>query len=129
MSHIYQTTPLLHVPELEKALDLFTRVLGFDIKYRAGDYAYLERGEAGLRILEEPGRELPAPGDKTRLTVYFDVSDVDELYSELLPALSTLPPGDVHAPIDQPWNQREFHVRLPDGQWMAFGQPFKPARV
>jgi hypothetical protein len=47
------------------------------------------------------------------------------LYAELLPELSTLPPEDVREPADKTWNQREFLVRLPDGQWLAFGQPVR----
>ncbi len=86
------------------------------------NYAYLECGAAAVRILEEAGRAAPAQG-QARITVYIDVRDVDALYAELLPELSTLPAGDVHGPIDEPWDQRELHVRLPDGHWLAFGQP------
>ena len=124
MPHILQITPFLHVPDLAKALDLLTRVLRFEVKYREANYAYLENGEAAIRMLEEPGRAEPARG-QARMTVYIDVRDVDALYAELLTGLRTLPQGDVHAPIDQTWNQREFHVRLPDGHWMAFGQPIR----
>ncbi len=56
-----------------------------------------------------------------------DARDVDVLYAELLGEPSTLPPGDVEPPMDKPWDQREFHVRLPDGNWLAFGQPVRPA--
>jgi hypothetical protein len=40
----------------------------------------------------------------------------------LASGLATLPKGDVEPPTDQPWKQRELQVRLPDGQWLAFGQ-------
>jgi hypothetical protein len=126
LSNIQQVTPFLHVPSLVDALDLFTRVLRFEVKFRQTNFAYLESGEAALRILEEAGRAAPALGE-ARMTVYIDVRDVDALYTELLPELETLPADHVHAPIDQEWNQREFHVRLPDGHWMAFGQPVRPS--
>lgn len=126
MSNVQQITPFLHVPNLAKALDLFTRILCFEVKFRMRDYAYLACDGAAIRILEEPSRALPSPGEKLRMTVYIDVRDVHGLYAELLPGLSTLPAGDVHAPMDEPWDQREFHVRLPDGQWLAFGQPVGP---
>ncbi|MFN8179803.1 MAG: VOC family protein [bacterium] len=126
MSNIVQITPLLHVPDLARALDFFSRVLRFEVRFRVSGYAYLENGEAAVRILEERGRATPVRG-QVCVTVYIDVRDVDALYAELLPALSTLPEGDVHAPIDQPWNQRELQVRMPDGHWLAFGQPVRPA--
>lgn len=128
MPAIQQVTPFLHVPDLAEALDRLTRVLGFEIKFSVSGYAYLVCGNAALRVLEEPGRRPPAQG-AARTTVYIDVREVDTLYAELLPRLSTLPEGDVHAPIDQPWNQREFLVRLPDGHWLAYGQPMTPSPI
>jgi catechol 2,3-dioxygenase-like lactoylglutathione lyase family enzyme len=119
---LFQITPFLHVPDLARALDFFTRVLRFEVKFAHADYAYLEWGPLSIRLLEEPQRQL-VPGDRLRLTIYIDVRDVDALYAELLPGLQTLPAGDVHGPMDEPWHQRELHVRLPDGQWLAFGMP------
>jgi catechol 2,3-dioxygenase-like lactoylglutathione lyase family enzyme len=111
---------------MEQALDLFTRVLGFEVLYAEANYRYLTWGPVPLRVLEEPGRPGPA-GGKARISVYIDVNDVDTLYAELQPGLATLPEGDVHGPMDEPWNQRELHVRLPDGDWLAFGQPIRIA--
>jgi Glyoxalase/Bleomycin resistance protein/Dioxygenase superfamily len=122
MPKLLQATPFLHVPDLERALDLFTRVLRFDVKYRLSEYAYVAREGAAIRIIEEPGRNLHLE-EKVRMIVYIDVVDVDALYSELLTELTTLPAGDVEPPTDQPWGQRELLVRLPDRQWLAFGQP------
>lgn len=56
------------------------------------------------------------------MTVYVDMNDIDGLYASLKPRLDTLPAGDVDPPRDKPWKQREFMVRLPDGDWIAFGQ-------
>ena len=125
MANIQEITPFLHVPNLSQALDLFTRVLRFEVRFSMSNYAYLECGEAAVRILEEPGRVAPMQGE-SRMTVYIDVRDVDALYAELLPELRTLQDGDVQAPMDQSWGQREFHVRLPDGHWLAYGQPSRP---
>jgi catechol 2,3-dioxygenase-like lactoylglutathione lyase family enzyme len=124
VTNLLQATPFLHVPDLPRALDWFTRVLRFEIRYRAQGYAYLEREGAAIRVLEEPDRALPA-GDRLRITVYIDVRDVDALHTELRSELATLPSEDVHGPTDEPWGQRELHVRLPDGQWLAFGQPIR----
>jgi len=127
MSSLRQITPFLHVPDLEKALDFFTRVLRFEVRFRLRDYAYLDRGPAAFRMLEERGKARASAGAGARVTVYIDVHDVDALYAELLPELATLPPGDVQAPRDQSWGQREFQVRLPDGHWLGFGQPVNPS--
>ena len=125
MKEIVRITPFLHVPDMARALDHLTRVLRFEIKFSMSGYTHLEWGGAALRVLEEPGLR-PAPPDAARMSVYIDVRDVDALYRELLPSLATLPEGHVRAPIDQPWNQREFHVRLPDGHWLAYGHTIAP---
>ena len=120
MGELHQITPFLHVPDLAKALHLLTEILDFEVKFRVPDYAYLEWECTALRLLEERGRKLPGPGEP-RMTVYLDVPDLDALWARLRPGLATLPTEDVMPPRNQPWNQREFHVRLPDGHWLAFG--------
>jgi catechol 2,3-dioxygenase-like lactoylglutathione lyase family enzyme len=124
MSKVHQITPMLHVPSLEKALHLLCDTLAFEVKYREPGYAYLELQDSGLRVLEEPGRST-TPDGKARMTVYVDVSDVDQLYELLRFKLDKLEKGMVEAPRDKPWRQREFMVKLPDGDWIAFGQAVK----
>ena len=120
MTKIHQITPFLHVPDLRAALVFFCEVLGFERRFQEADYAYLELAGCGLRLLEEPGRKLLADG-KARVTVYVDVADVDALHARLAPALAGLPPHCVEPLTDQPWRQREFQVRMPDGDWLTFG--------
>jgi hypothetical protein len=116
---------------MEAALDLLTRVLPFEVLYTEANYRYLQWGPAGLRVLEEPGRAGPGPGSPhghhARMTVYIDVDDVDEVYQALHERLATLPNADRRPPRDQTWKQREIHVRLPDGDWLAIGAPVRPA--
>jgi len=63
--------------------------------------------------------------DSNAQTLDADVPDVDALYARLRPRLERLPAADVEPPLDKPWNQREFQVRLPDGDWLTFGQPVR----
>ena len=121
MSNIIQVTPFMLVPDLQKALDFMTEVLGFSVFVRMRDYAYLSREGAGLRMMEAgPGNPFQ-PGTR-RFAYYFDCRDVDALYAELKPKLDSLPPGDVHGPADKPYMQRELLVLAPDGNLIAFGQ-------
>ena len=120
MDKIYQITPFLHVPNMDDALRFFCDLLTFKLKYRHNDYAYVELESCGLRLLEEPTRKLQAEG-KARVTVYIDVADIDALHSRLAPALASLPLGRVEPLKDMPYGQREFQVRMPDGDWLNFG--------
>lgn len=119
MSNFYQVTPFMHVPDLQKALDFFTGVLGFTVPFHQDNYAYIQRETVAFRLLEaEPGCAPTAHGG---FAYYIDVRDVDALYAELRPKLDALPPGDVHGPADKSYNQRELLVRAPDGNLIAFG--------
>lgn len=117
---VHQITPFLHVPDLEQALAFFCGRLGFELGHRESNYAYLALAGCGLRLLEEPSRVPPAEGP-ARVSVYIDVADIDAFYDDLRPSLAALPSAWVQPLVDQPWGQREFQVRMPDGDWLTFG--------
>jgi catechol 2,3-dioxygenase-like lactoylglutathione lyase family enzyme len=123
MSNFIQVTPFMHVEDLDRALDFFTNILGFEARFRDGNYAYVHRETAGFRILEQTGADGAPPGNR-RFAYYIDVRDVDQLYAELKPKLDTLPKRDVYGPVNQTYGQRELLVLAPDGNLIAFGQAF-----
>jgi catechol 2,3-dioxygenase-like lactoylglutathione lyase family enzyme len=127
MTQFEQVTPFLHVPDLQKALDFFTDILGFTVPYRQDGYAYIHRETVGFRLLE--AEEDQAAAGRRRFAYYIDVRDVDALYAELKAKLDTLPPGDVHGPADKPYGQRELLVLAPDGELIVFGMEVRPAEV
>ena len=116
-----QITPFMHVADLDAALTFFTEVLDFRCLYRVGGYAYVDREGAGLRILEhDDPSELGTP--HCGFAYYIDVRDLDVVVQQLGPRLAALPPGDVHGPVDQEYNQRELLIRAPDGNLVVLGQ-------
>lgn len=70
-------------------------------------------------MLAEPTRKLVA-GGKARVTVCIDVAD--GLYASSA-ALATLPSDRVEPLKNMPYHQREFQVRMPDGDWLTFTAP------
>jgi len=127
MSNFIQITPFMNIDDIDRAVSFFTDVLGFKTLLRYPEYAYLERESVGFRILEQKGREGAPPGNR-RYAYYIDVRDIDQLYAELKPKLDTLPKGDVHGPVNQPYGQRELLVLAPDGNLLAFGQAIQEAK-
>ena len=121
MSNFVQITPFIHVPDIEAAITFFGDVLGFELQFRMGEYAYMRRETVGVRLLQEQAPASAAPGDR-RFAYYIDVRDVDALYTELKPKLDRLPHGDVFGPVNQTYGQRELLVLAPDGALIAFGQ-------
>jgi catechol 2,3-dioxygenase-like lactoylglutathione lyase family enzyme len=124
MSNFLQITPFIHVPDLDAAISFFEDLLGFRTRVKGGGYAYVEREEIGIRLLQNHGEDGAPPGNR-RFAYYIDVRDVDALHAELKPKLDALPAGDVHGPADKPYGQRELLVLAPDGNLIAFGQAIR----
>jgi catechol 2,3-dioxygenase-like lactoylglutathione lyase family enzyme len=124
MKNFVQITPFMHVEDMAPALSFFTDILGFAVLHRVSNYAYVERENVGVRILETKGADGAPPGNR-RFCYYIDVRDVDALYRELKPKLDTLPKENVRAPMDQRYGQRELLILAPDGNTFAFGQAIK----
>ncbi len=123
-----QVTPFVHVDDLDAAVAFCTAVLGFRVVVRHSNYAYVSRERIALRLLGEPGRPR-AEGRERRLTVYVDCADVDAVAAEVTAHRAQWPSLETEGPDDAVYGQREFHVRLPDGHWLAFGQPVRVAEV
>jgi catechol 2,3-dioxygenase-like lactoylglutathione lyase family enzyme len=121
LTNFIRITPFVHVPDLAGALAFFTDVLGFTVRVRMEDYAYVEREQVGIRLLQNRADDGAPPGNR-RFAYYVDVRDVDGLYAELKPRLDTLPRDDVHGPANKSYGQRELLVLAPDGNLIAFGQ-------
>src|SRR5262249_20345770 len=128
LSNFIQIRPFKHVQDIEKALRFFVEILGFEVPFRMGNYAYLERDTAGFRLLEQHGEDGAPPGNR-RFAYYIDVRDVDRLYAELKPKLDTLPKADIYGPVNQSYGQRELLVLAPDGNLIALDKPFATTRA
>lgn len=113
-------TPFIHVPNIEAAVAFFES-LGFTAYFRMGDYAYVQRECAGVRLMQNQGDD-GAPQGNRRFSYYIDVEDIEALFQELRPVLDAMPLGHVHGPADKPYGQRELCVVAPDGNLLVFGQ-------
>ena len=121
MANLYRITPFMHVPDIEKAVWFFTEVLGFTLRFRTVNYAYVQREAAAFRLLENSGDDGAPPGNR-RFCYYIDVADIDAVEAELKPKAALLNDGDIHGPVDQLYGQRELMVVAPDGNLIVFGQ-------
>lgn len=120
MAELLQVTPFVLCQDLQKQIAFYCDVLGFTCTFQADNYAYLKQGRVALRLLECPARKDGAPLG-AELSFYIDTDDVDQLYQELLPQLKQLSSERLRPPFDQPYGQREFHVKDEDGALVFFG--------
>ena len=126
MLNVKQLTPMILARDFEASLTFYQN-LGFTLGFRSTepDYAYLYCQGAAIRILKA-GEAVDLTSPDAEHILYFDVEDVDALWSELLPFLATLPREHVRAPFDQFYGQREFHV-IEGPHLLMFGQEISKA--
>ncbi len=118
---MHQITPFVPCTDLGSQIAFYSNVLGFDVGFRADNYAFLRRDDVALRLVEvDPDVDLHHP--ERQGSFYIDVRDIDALYAELEPELRSLPKDRVRAPFDQHYGQREFHVLDEDCTLIFFGE-------
>ncbi len=125
-TNIQSITPFMHVPDLAAALKWFD-LLGFRTRFHQGNYAYVEREGAGVRVLESRADDdTPFPPHRG-FSIYLDVADVDAIVAEARPKLAGAGVETI-GPVNQHYGQREFMVRAPDGNVLVFGQALGQSR-
>ena len=117
MTGIVQLTPFIFTRDLSASCAFYDS-LGFTptLVQPDGGYAYCEGHGTALRILQ-----IDPEADLGEQMIYIDVNEIDEFYETLRPVLDALPEGRVRAPFDQPYGQREFHVKDPDNCLLLYG--------
>jgi lactoylglutathione lyase len=105
--------PILHTPDLERAVTFYTERFGFEERYRIEGFAVvaLEPFELGLA---ESSEETAA--GRVALWVYTD--DVDAEIETLRKAGVEV----VKEPADREWGERMGSVADPDGNEICLGQ-------
>ena len=110
--------PVIKVSDIDKSETFYCAVLGFK---NDGKFALTADGPFYLSLTD--GRNFihlsTFPGDSAYgIALYFDVDNVDTLYSRLQESdLGEIAMG----PTNQTWGRREFYIKDPDGNRLAFG--------
>ena len=106
--------PIFQVANLQRSIDFYTRVLGFELGWTAGeplDRASLCRDSVEITIETDP-----AP---MRAKAYIYVSGVDEIYSRAAAA-----GAQVTVPLaDRFYGMRDGRIVDPDGNELHIGEP------
>lgn len=123
IANLVQVTPFLGVSAMASAIDFYRDGLGFTLFVNQAGYAYLEREQVGLRLLAIDGGSRNPPGCSH---VYIDVRDAGAEFARLRHLLDSLPAERYGDLKDQPYGQREFWVRDPDGNLITFGEGIGP---
>ena len=123
-SRLARAVPVIHVTDVRASATFFEQTLGFTIDFLHGQppfYGWVSRDRAclHLKFVHEPAR---APGAHDRdgfIVAFVEVENVKALYAEYLAAGVTV----VQKLQKEAWGGRDFIVRDPDGNGIAFVEP------
>ena len=117
--------PMLLCPDLKQAIEFYTTVLDFKLKYpddAGNDWA--------IDVINDDAELILARLDGTpHIAVYVSVEDVDAVFKKCISrglVVPNNPSSPVHnSPIDQTWGMREFYVNDPFGNTLRFAAPMR----
>lgn len=119
--------PALMVRDMKAAREFYETVLGQEVLFSVGEayvayqgkFSLWESGGASAMIFgAEAARDL-GPGMGTPFELYFETTELDAAWERLEKAGVNV----VHAIQEQPWGQRCFRVRDPEGRLVELGEP------
>jgi len=115
---IKSAIPVIAISNSLRSEDYYCRILGFEKKFayrpdpNKSDPCYMGVARDGVMLHLHSFKP-----ERAGLTdAFVNVADVDELFSEL----SAREANIQLPPTDQTWNDREMHVRDPDGNAICF---------
>jgi uncharacterized glyoxalase superfamily protein PhnB len=117
MAKLSRIAPELPAADLEAALDLYERKLGFQVSLRlpGGDYAIVERDGAAIHLFKDAARSHSPVG------IHIFTADLESLYEEFQKSGAHLTQGIVR----KPWGNRDFRVQDEFGNEIKFTEPLE----
>lgn len=98
------------VKDIEKAIQFYTDVLGFEVEFNYGPYAGIKRDQVSIH-LGESDDDTAGKGK-----VYLLCDEVDAYHDEVKAKDAAIK----WAPKDYPYGRRDFELTDPDGNSLAF---------
>ena len=114
MTVFRKVTPGFHVSDFDRAVEFWTKVLGFEVTFTNGSppcFAILKRDDTAIHF--GVNTEKAGTGH-----CHFVVEGVDDLYS----ACKTAGVEIKQAPKEQSWGLRDMIIADPDGNTMEVGE-------
>lgn len=116
--------PILVYEDVGAAIDWLCRAFGFTERLRAErggviGHAQLMVGDGSIMIGRQGGPfRAPQSTKEVSQYVHVTVADVDRHFEHAKHAGAAI----VHAPMDQPFGERQYTARDPAGHWWTFSQ-------
>jgi catechol 2,3-dioxygenase-like lactoylglutathione lyase family enzyme len=109
---------VLAVKNIKESVDFYRGKLGFRTVWEGGGWHFLTRDAINIMLGECPDDKSACEINCHSYFAYFEVENIDGLYSEYRSK-----EVDILSSIEnKPWGQREFSIRTIDGHRITFGE-------
>lgn len=111
-------SPIIPVSDMQRSIDFYTEVLGFNVAMQSGDYSILTRDDASLHLTRADDQSVL---DATRghTSYYLEVEHIESLWSHVSHFRSRYKVRDL---FDREYGMREFHIIDPDNCLIFVGE-------
>lgn len=111
-------SPIIPVADMQRSIDFYTEILGFDAAKQSSDYSILIRDGASLHLTRADD---PSVLEATRghVAIYLEVEAIEPLWARVSGFRHRYKARD---PFDREYGMREFHVIDPDDCLIFVGQ-------
>ena len=126
MSGMQAFYPVLQTDRLAESRAFYTELLGFEIAFDSDWYVSLRLGDFQLALMETGHESVPAAGRgrTTALILNLEVDNARAEHERLIEKAGLA----VELPLrDEPWGQRHFITRDPNGVLLDVIEPIPPS--
>jgi catechol 2,3-dioxygenase-like lactoylglutathione lyase family enzyme len=119
---MHSTVPVIATADIEKSLEYYTTVFGFEFDFKYGEplvYAGVRYGEAEIYFSYDPVLAAAISSESLNPEIFIWVPDGDAIFEQ-----HRLNGADIIELIsDRPWGSRQYVIRNINGYLLKFAQP------
>ena len=119
-------SPCVFVSDLAKARAFYEEALGQEPSLVLDGYVVYpgfclwRTDTAKKHVFDDPAPTVDGPMGRDNLELYFETEELEDAFERVMPRAET-----IHPMKSQPWGQRCFRVRDPDGHIVELAEPME----
>jgi predicted enzyme related to lactoylglutathione lyase len=117
-SQVKRISPMLAVSDMERTLEFYVKVLGFDVSLRSASYSIVEKDGATIHFMTAQS-EAVMKAVRGHTEIYIEVEDIAALWEQVRRHKQNYRVRDL---FDRDYGMREFHIIDPNDCLVFVGQ-------
>jgi len=119
LSHkVKRISPMLAVEDMEKTLDFYASILGFNIAMKSPNYSIVDRDGATIHFMKAANENV-MKAVRGHTDIYIEVDEIHGLWRHVQAFKDKYKVRDLFEP---PYGMTEFHIEDPNGCLIFVGQ-------